>query len=351
MDTRDPHGSIWRRGPVLALLAGVATAAVTAGAVAGYWAGARASARAAAGEAALRAELHGMVERVTALERVQSLRLADLATSAFGDPDAGAADPGDPAASGPAGPEPEPEDALDLARGRLGGPGPGRWIESFEELQNTRDPARRKELALELARSPIPPLRLEGLKTLLEVDADEGLDAVRALVADADRNPRTQRVAAQGISLLAGVSGREVDDALYGFTSSAASGVQRAALRTLEQRGDPEPMRAALAAQQAPLGSRDAGTRARALREVGALRSQSAVPVIVPLLADSDSGVRIQALESLGRTGGGAPALAAVQPLLSDPVPAVRDTAVRTVQRLNRGPDDPEPDASRGRRR
>ena len=351
MDTRDPDGSIWKRQPGLALLAGVAAAAVTAGAAAGYWAGSRAAAGAAASEAALRAELDGMVERLTALERVQSLRLADLATSAFGDPEAGAADPEDPAASSPPdGPDRRSEDALDLARGRFGGAGPGRWIESFEELQNTRDPARRKQLALELAQSPIPPLRLEGLKTLLEIDADEGLDAVRALVADADRNSRTQRMAAQGISLLAGVSGREVDEALYGFTGSGASGVQRAALRTLEQRGDPEPMRAALAAQQTSLGSADAGTRMRALREVGALRSESAVPVILPLLADSDSGVRIQALESLGRTGGGAPALAAVQPLLADPVPAVRDTAVRTVQRLTRGPEDPRPDGRFQRR-
>ena len=64
------------------------------------------------------------------------------------------------------------------------------------------------------------------------------------------------------------------------------------------------------------------------------------------MLRDADSGVRIQALEAPGRSGGGAASLAAVEPLLSDPIPAVRDTAVRTVQRLNRG-EDPEPEPGR----
>jgi hypothetical protein len=323
------------------LLAGVALGAVAAGAGAGYWAGSRAADGASAREAALRTALDGMNDRVAALERLQSLRLGELMSGALGESEpssaAGAdeaAVPSEPSADGPA---PLPDAVAELAGRRFGG-GAGRWIEGLEALQSTTDPARRKALALELARSPVPPLRLEGLRTLLEIDSAEGLSALTALVAEADGNPRAQRMAAQAIPLLAGTPGREVDEALYGFTGSVAGRVQVAALRTLEQRGDAQPMRVALEALQPPLRSPDAGTRARALGEIAQLQSPSAVSMIVPMLRDPDSQVRLRAADALGRSGGGAAASAAVEPLLSDPVPAVRDSAVRAQRRLAADP-------------
>jgi hypothetical protein len=324
-------------GQVLGPLVVAGVLAVAAGAVAGYWAGSRGEIPPDQTEAPLRAELDALAERLTALEGAQIRSAFEDAAGAAslpgGDEDASA-----PRATG------EPERAAapveDPSRQRLGGPGTERWMASLQELQSTRDPKRRLELARELSKSPLPPLRFEGFKALLELDPDEGLAAVRQMVADANRNPRTQRMAAQAIMLLGEVSGNAVEQELYTFAQSPTFGVQRAALRTLERRGDPGPMRATISVQTPELRSSDAGTRSRALREIGSLRSPSATPVILPLLADSDSGVRIQALEALGRTGGGAPAIAAVEPLLSDPVPAVRDTAVRTMQRLNRPDDD-----------
>jgi hypothetical protein len=328
-------------GRALAPLAVAAVIALGAGAGAGYWAGSRAEAPPRSGSdpgTSLRAELDSLAERLTALERALLLGAVEDA--------AGSAQPsGEGDGEAPA-PREERERAGaagdEGSRGRFGGFGGQRWMESLDALRNERDPQKRRELARQLARSPIPPLRLEGFRTLLELDADEGLAMVREMVADAGSNPRAARMAAQAIALLGDVSGSAVDGELYAYAQSPAFDVQRSALRTLERRGDPEPIRASIATRQSALQSPDAGTRSRALREVGSLRSPSAMPVIVPLLADADSGVRIQALEALSRTGSGDAALAAVEPLLSDPVPAVRDTAVRTQERLRRG-DAPGP--------
>jgi hypothetical protein len=293
-----------------------------------------------------------MVERLEALERLEMQRYVERSAAERDTPETAAPPPSSgPAPAPAAGPVPAAEpDPAERLEARFGG-NPQRWIERLEELENTRDPVRRKELARELAQSPIPALRLEGLKTLLEVDSDEGLAAVRALVADAAQNPRSQRMAARSVALLGDVAGREIDEALYEFLGSPAANVQNSVLRTLEQRGDAAPMRAALAAQQPGLTSPDPRTRVSTLRNVGGLRSPSAVAVIAPLLRDPDPIVRIQAVDAMGRTGDGASALPAVQPLLADPVPAVRDAATRAVLRLNRGPEDPEPQGPESGRR
>jgi HEAT repeat protein len=327
-------------------LAGVALLTIAAGAGAGYWAGSRTTAE--SGAADLREELATVAQRLDSLERAQ-LRMALSGSPASAAAAAGTANrpTAASAAARPAASDASEPSAADrtAAFARFGAVRQ-QVRASIDRLRETQDPAEKLALARELAQSPMPRVRLAGLRALVEADPAAGLASIRELVGEASREGRGQRGAAQAVSMLADVQGNSVDQELHAYTRDPSPGVQRAALRALEQRGDARPIQASIASRTPGLRSEDAGTRTRAVEEIGDLRSPSGASAIIPMLGDPDSGVRIEALRSLARTGAGAPAAAAVQPLLSDPVPAVRDTAVRALQRLSRAPSPAGPAGS-----
>lgn len=314
--------------------------ALTGGAGAGYWAGSRAAASDSEPDTQVQAELARLEGRLAALERGPDLLPpAEAMTGEEGEAvDAPIAELEGLPEGGPADVarvEPRP------GRGGRGGVVFAAGLESIERLRSSTDPSERRKLALELVESPFPPARFEAIRALLELDPRDGIDAVRELVEGSASDPRSRRMAAEAISLLGDVDDRSVDRDLYEFAKSGNENIRRAAVRTLETRGDTAPVRAVIETQRPGLGSPDAGERTRTLRSIGNMRSPTAASVIIPLLSDSDSGVRIQAAQSLSRSGGGATSIAALQPLLSDPIPAVRDAGVRAVQRLT-SPQEPD---------
>ena len=111
------------------------------------------------------------------------------------------------------------------------------------------------------------------------------------------------------------------------------------AARTLEERGDARCMQAYVATLQPALGSSDVAEKRRAVSRLGTTRSASVTPLLGAQLRDANAEIRIAALDGL-RTSGDASAIAAVELLLDDPVGAVRDRAVRTLETLRRREGD-----------
>jgi hypothetical protein len=85
------------------------------------------------------------------------------------------------------------------------------------------------------------------------------------------------------------------------------------------------------------LRAEDPQARARAARALGESRRAAAVPALVQALRDDDPGVRLAAVEALGRMAAQAQAaLPALRQALADEAPAVRAGAERALRSIPR---------------
>jgi hypothetical protein len=165
-------------------------------------------------------------------------------------------------------------------------------------------PEERLAVARELAESDNPVEQLAGARVLAELAPAEAYGLVDGWLAEA----------------LAGTRGEW-------FVVDAA--------RALEEHGDPRCMQRWVDSLKPGLASDDVGDRRRAIFKLGTTRSASVTPLLASELKDADAELRLAALDAL-RTSGDATAIAAVTPLLDDPVGAVRDRATRTLDALRR---------------
>ncbi|MEM7364527.1 MAG: HEAT repeat domain-containing protein [Pseudomonadota bacterium] len=197
---------------------------------------------------------------------------------------------------------------------------------------NTSDEVR-LEQARELLASNVGPMSLLAVRTMAELNDPDALAAVQNLVDNAEGNRRQTRVAQQAVGLLAEMTGVGVDVALYEYLGHADVGVQLAAARSLEQRGDISPMAMIVDDYTSDLQSDDLKVRVQAVQSLGRTQSATAVAPLVTASNDDNAEVRLRAVQSLGRTR----ETSAIEPLtqaLEDPVAEVRSAAARALDQV-----------------
>ncbi len=177
------------------------------------------------------------------------------------------------------------------------------------------------------------PVRSKFRRLARAATDDERLQVARELVAS--QNGLEQ---AAGARVLAELSPAEAFQVVDGWLAEVRAGSRADwfvvdAARALEEQGDPRCMQTYLSGLRPQLDSAEVGERRKAVFKLGATRSASSVPLVLPSLRDSSAEIRIAALDAL-RTSGDAASIAAVEPLLNDPVGAVRDRATRTLETL-----------------
>ena len=226
-------------------------------------------------------------------------------------------------------------------RGDGGDRGGGRGGRGFmgmgddaRKLRELEDPAERLALALKILEDGDPFSATEAIRTLLELDPPKGWAAVQERVlAMGDEDRRTSWMTTRMIGELGNLEGYSATSELVAMYDSESEDVRLAAARALEKQGDASLMQRELASYTAALGSSDVRERLGAIEDIGNTRSASAAPLLLPYLGDGDSETRIRALEALGRAGDDS-YIKSVEALLDDPVAAVRDRAVRTIESL-----------------
>jgi hypothetical protein len=242
----------------------------------------------------LSAKLDDVASRVTMLERLP------VAATVTDEPvEADRADA--PAAAESRSADDEPTSAATApARGGL--------REKLRQFEATQDAAEKLKLARELAKSDQPIEQLAGVRALAQLAPAEAAPIAERMLAEMRDGKRPAW---------------QVADVVH----------------ALEQAGDVHVLDAYVADERANLASSDATARSRAVYDLGLTRSAKVVPVVVTSLTDSNEWVRLQALDALRATGDEKSA-SAVEPLLDDPVAAVRDRAVRTLDTLRRRGDE-----------
>jgi len=126
---------------------------------------------------------------------------------------------------------------------------------------DTMDPEVRRAEAKALLESEFPPARLAATRTLLELGDPEGLEAVREIVEAMGDDRRSVRMATAAVDMLASVEGSAVDTQLYEYLDHDHDSVNIAAARSLEARGDSNPMSRMVSDMAARLTSDDGGER------------------------------------------------------------------------------------------
>lgn len=220
----------------------------------------------------------------------------------------------------------------DSSNGRGGGRG------NFTRLDDIEDPTLRLAKAREMADSGNPWDQMQAFSVLLELAPREAVDMVTAMVANMDPNSRMGRMAGFSVARLGDVEGIDISADLRKLYESESPDVKISAARALEKQGDNSLMRTEVASLSVNLSSQDGGLRGYAVEDLGRTGSALATPLLLPMLSDSNSEVRLKTLDALGRTANES-VIPEVQALLNDPVERVRERAERTLSRLR----DPEP--------
>jgi HEAT repeat protein len=223
-------------------------------------------------------------------------------------------------------------------------------------LADRKDPAV-KPAVLEIARSGSPDLRIVAVSLLVDLgDAGSVPVLLEAAIAD-----NTALVRAAKLTLTR-IEGQPVDDALLARMSEASGSLRQvlielAGLRRIHaalplirqsalQPSDPNVRRAAVEALGA-LGQEEQATELvrmleqtevrreqadleRALGNIGSRIGRRAVPILLPVMSNSEGARRMVGVRLLAALGGPV-ALDAVTAALKDPVEDVQDEAVRAL--------------------
>jgi hypothetical protein len=229
-------------------------------------------------------------------------------------------------------------------RGERRGRGPEEWggREDFVRLDDIEDEGERLAKAREMAASDNPFERMQAFGALIDLAPAEAVTMVHALLGDLDPDSRMGRMAAASVRRLGDIEGYDVTGDLHTMYRSENDEVRNAAAAAAARQGDDSLMRDRLTALSADLTNQDGGLRVRAVEDLGRTGSSLAVPLLVPMLSDTNSEVRLRALESIGRTGDES-TIPQVEALLNDPVMHVRERAARTLERLREPPREDNP--------
>ncbi|MFT5052069.1 MAG: hypothetical protein ACI8QZ_003501 [Chlamydiales bacterium] len=207
----------------------------------------------------------------------------------------------------------------------------------LRQLRRGEDPAARLALAREiLAEDSTDPLTVHALQTLAELDPSSAADEIRRRLAKTTDDPRGRGTMAMVIGMLASNEQALTTADLASFYEQGDRSVQLAAAQALRTRGD-ETLSMRLNEQcKLDLTSEDAQVRSEALRQLASTRTEGNQSLIIPLLADPDEQVRMQALRSLSQASSTADVLDHVRGLIDDPSLQVQRSAQRILQNMQR---------------
>jgi hypothetical protein len=203
----------------------------------------------------------------------------------------------------------------------------------LEVLESSADPMERLEAARRLVTDTTMVAKRAGFKALIQLKPEEGIAMLEAASAKAERDPGLAATVAMGIEIMSESKGEQIDAALYRLSRSSSSLIALEASRSLETRGDNIPMRAFVSAQAPKLKSSDPQVRISLLQTLAFTRSLASVPTILQGLADPVAEVRNISVIALNFTAGPS-IIPAIEPLLGDPSPSVRESAKRTIDAL-----------------
>ncbi len=207
-------------------------------------------------------------------------------------------------------------------------------FQQFNQLRDpTVDPEIRLSQARELIKSPMPPMQLMAIETLIELQDEQATGAVRNLVSAIGNDRRSQFMAERAIDLLADADGLDVDSLLYEYADHDNEAIAIAAARSLEARADDNPMKNVISKLATGLTDADGGVRSRTVQQLGRTRSPAAVDTLSIALNDNNSEVRMRAAQALGNTGADA-AIEKLTIALDDPVAEVRSAAARGLDQI-----------------
>lgn len=176
-------------------------------------------------------------------------------------------------------------------------------------------------------------LRFEGLRLLAAAAPEEALPEILDYLEETRDAERAllQRLAA--VALLGELEELSVSPHLHALYGSEEDGLRRAAAMALARHGDETLVQRELIDLGQDLAHPDGGVRARAAEQAAELAGPSAIPVLLPLLQDTNSDVRARAVDGLWRSGDPA-VLPELERMLEDPVALVRERARRAVDAL-----------------
>jgi hypothetical protein len=195
------------------------------------------------------------------------------------------------------------------------------------------DPEIRLKQARELINSPMPPMQLMAIETLIELQDEQATSAIRDMISAVGDDRRSLFMAERAIDLLADADGLDVDTLLYELVDHESEVITIAAARSLEARTDDNPMKNVIDKLALGLEDADGGVRSRTVQQLGRTRSPAAVDTLSIALNDNNSEVRMRAAQALGNTGADA-AIEQLTIALDDPVAEVRSAAARGLDQI-----------------
>jgi HEAT repeat protein len=214
-------------------------------------------------------------------------------------------------------------------------------FDDLRKLRDETDDKARLALAKKMLTDPNQFTSLSALRVVADLDPKEALATVSKWVDQSAKGDVPTWQVDRALATLVDSKGAatiaaDLDTKLHDWFQTGSDDLKHSSARSLETRGDAGPMSQLVASYQADTSNADPGKRTRAIDSLGRTQSRQAVPVLVPLLADTNEEVRLGTLDALRRTGDES-VIDKVKPLLDDPVAAVRDRATRTMESLRRG--------------
>ena len=215
-----------------------------------------------------------------------------------------------------------------------------RSLAARERLKTAGTDAERLAAARELVADGNSRSKYVGVRELVRLAPDEGLDALRDLVkSELAANPPGWTVLDESLMLMRGFEGRRADQELRSYYATGEPRLQVPAARLLAERGDPSLLNDLFAVADGELASDRPEQRVAGIVKLARSGTSSALPHLEVALADRDVMVRVIATQALG-TISGPDAVPYLQRMLKDPSAAVRDQAVTGLTRLSGGRSD-----------
>jgi hypothetical protein len=215
-----------------------------------------------------------------------------------------------------------------------------RSLAARERLKTARTDAERLAAARELVAEENSRTKYLGVREMLRLAPDEGLDALRDLVkSELAASPPNWTVLDESLMLMRGFEGRRADLELRSYYATGEPRLQVPAARLLAERGDPSLLNDLFAVADGELASDRPEQRMAGIVKLARSGTSSALPHLEVALADRDVMVRVIATQALGMISG-PDAVPYLERMLKDPSAAVRDQAVTGLTRLSGGRSD-----------
>jgi len=203
---------------------------------------------------------------------------------------------------------------------------------AYQVVQRMKKSPLKTQLLQELFESKEPQVRRAVLYLLQESLGAEAAEPILQQCLRSDPAPEVRESAAQQLGAID--TPGSVEALLQAFQKDELK-VQIVCAAALVGRGQPGPAAQLLPRFAALMDSPDGALRRQAVESLGRLGSPQAMPLLARALRDTNGDVRLEAINSIW-TNEDPAIVALIEPLLNDPVEAVRDTAKTFIEDAKR---------------